>query len=248
MKKMIPTEFTPLFLIILIAVCIFSCKKSAEVTPVKKVTLVTDSITQGQYTLIFENEDTTYQENGENSRKALEKTFFTVYPEIAAYFNPNAPRKVTIKIDPTYSEPADVAVTVNATITLNPSWVLQNQADIDVITHESTHVAQQYKSGGYTPTWLVEGLADYSRNKFGVNNAAVGWYIPDYAVGDQYTDGYTTVARFILWAEAKYQPGIAQTLDKQLRAGTYSDDGSWTALTGSTFSQLWNTYILNPYY
>jgi hypothetical protein len=248
MKKLIPIQFKALLLIMMMAVCCFSCKKAAQESPVKNVVLVTDSITQGQYTLIFENEDTTYQKKGDDSRKALEKTFFTVYPEITAYFNPNAPHRVVIKIDPSYSEPADVAVTVNATITLNPSWVLQNQADIDVITHESTHVAQQYKSAGYTPTWLVEGLADYSRNKFGVNNAAVGWYIPNYSVGDQYTDGYTTVAGFILWAEAKYQPGIAQTLDKQLRAGTYSDDDSWMALTGSTFSQLWNTYVLNPYY
>lgn len=165
-----------------------------------------------------------------------------------AYFNPDAPKKVTVVIDPTYNEPGDIAFTVNSTITLNPSWVLQNPREVDVLTHESTHVVQQYHSAGYTPAWLVEGIADYSRNKFGVNNAAVGWYISDYAVGDNYTSGYGIVARFLLWAEAKYKPGIAQTLDKQLRAGTYSDTDSWMALTGSTFSQLWSAYVLDPYY
>lgn len=225
-----------------------SCKKTTEVTPVKKLTLTTDSITHGQYTLIFINRDTLYQQQGDSSRKALEKTFFIVYPEITAYFNPAAPQKTTIIVDPTYNAPGDIAVTSNSTITLNPSWLLQNPREVDVITHESTHVAQQYHSSGYTPTWLVEGLADYSRNKFGVNNAAVGWYIPDYAEGDDYTSGYRVVARFLLWAEAKYQPGIAQTLDKELRAGTYSDTDSWMALTGSTFSQLWSAYTLNPYY
>lgn len=225
-----------------------SCKKSAQVVPAKNVTPVTDSITQGQYTLIFKNKDTIYQQKGDSSRKALERTFFIVYPKITAYFNPSAPRKVTVIIDPTYNEPGDIAYTSNTTIVLNPAWVLQNQQDVDVITHESTHVAQQYSSGGYVPGWLVEGIAEYSRNKFGVNNAAVGWYIPDYADGDKYTDGYTTVARFILWAEAKYKPGIAQILDKQLRAGTYSDTDSWVTLTGSTFGQLWSAYVLNPYY
>lgn len=248
MKKLILTRFNALMLLIVMAACGFSCKKTAEVTPVKPVTLTRDSITQGQYTLIFDNKDTTYQKQGDSSRKALEKTFFIVYPKITAYFNPDAPRRVMIKIDPTYNAPGNIAYTSNATIVLNPAWVLQNQKDVDVITHESTHVAQQYNGGGYVPGWLVEGIADYSRNKFGVSNAAVGWYIPDYAVGDNYTDGYSTVARFMLWTEAKYHPNVAQTMDKELRAGTYSDDNSWTALTGSTFGQLWSVYILNPYY
>lgn len=243
-------KLTPLMSILMVAsIAVFnSCKKSAQVAPAKSATPVTDSITQGKYTLIFRNKDTTYQLKGDSSRKALEKTFFIVYPQITAYFNPGAPRKVTVTIDPAYNEPGDIAYTIDSAITLNPAWVLQNQKDVDVITHESTHVAQQYHSGGYTPAWLVEGLAEYSRNKFGVNNAAVGWYIPDYSTDEKYTDGYTTVARFILWAEAKYQPGIAQILDKQLRAGTYDDDATWTTLTGSTFSQLWNNYVLDPYY
>jgi len=248
MKKLVINSVSAILFIGLIAICSSSCKKSADATPTKATTLVTDSITQGKYTLIFENKDTVYQRQGDSSRKALEKTFFTVYPKITAYFNPAAPAKVHIIIDPTYSEPGDIAYTSNETIVLNPGWVLQNQKDVDVITHESTHVAQQYKSGGYTPAWLVEGIAEYSRNKFGVNNAAVGWYISDYSTNQQYTDGYTTVARFLLWSEAKYKPGIAQAMDQQLRNGTYSDTDSWTAITGSTFLQLWNAYVLNPYY
>lgn len=246
MKRLIPIQFCALLAIM--AACGFSCKKTAKVTPVKAVTLTRDSITQGQYTLIFENKDTTYQQQGDSSRKALERTFFIVYPKITAYFNPDAPRKVTIKIDPTYNAPGNIAYTSDVTIVLNPVWVLSNQKDVDVITHESTHVAQQYKGGGYVPAWLVEGIADYSRNKFGVDNAAVNWYIPDFSQGDKYTDGYSTVARFMLWTEAKYHPDVAQTMDKELRAGTYSDDDSWMALTGSTFGQLWSTYVLNPYY
>ena len=232
-------------LFIIIAICSFSCKKSNDAAPVKQVKLVRDSITQKGYTLIFVNKDTTYQIKGESSRKALENIFFIVYPEITAYWNPAAPKRVTIIIDPAYD---GVAYTIRDSVTLSSTWVLSNQNDVNVITHETTHVAQQYFSPNYTPVWLVEGIAEYSRNKFGIDNAAVGWYIPDYSQDQKYTDGYTTVARFILWAEAKYKPGIALALDKDLRAGTYSDDTSWEDLTGLTFSQLWNMYVQNPYY
>lgn len=223
----------------------FSCKKSNEAAPVKQVKLTRDSITQNGYTLIFINKDTTYQLQGDSSRKALEKIFFIVYPEITAYWNPDAPKRVTLTIDPTYD---GVAYTIGNAVTISSVWVLKNQKDVNVVTHEVTHVAQQYNSAGYTPAWLVEGIAEYSRNKFGVDNAAVGWYIPDYSQDQKYTDGYTTVARFLLWAEAKYKPGIALALDKELRAGTYSDDASWEEQTGLPFSTLWNMYVENPYY
>lgn len=238
-------------LLALISICAFSCKKNTEISPVnKQVKLTTDSITQNGLTLIFINKDTAYEENGGASRKALENIFFNVYPNICAYFNPDAPRKVTFIIDPTYEDPGDIAVTYfqSSTVHYNPQWVLQNPTDLNVVTHESTHVCQDYINGGYTPSWLIEGLAEYSRNKFGIDNAAVGWYIPDYSENQKYTDGYTTVARFILWAEAKYKPGIAQALDKELRAGTYSNDTSWEDLTGLTFGQLWSLYVQNPYY
>ena len=234
-----------LFLLVVI-VYSFSCKKSNDgVAPVKQVKLTRDSITQNGYTLIFINKDTTYQLQGDSSRKALEKIFFIVYPQITAYWNPEAPKRVTMTIDPAYD---GVAYTINNAVTISSVWVLQNQKDVNVVTHEVTHVAQQYNSAGYTPSWLVEGIAEYSRNKFGVDNAAVGWYIPDYTQNEKYTDGYTTVARFLLWAEAKYKPGIAQALDKELRAGTYSDDASWEEQTGLPFSTLWNMYVENPYY
>lgn len=234
-----------LLLLLVMVVYSFSCKKSNEAGPAKKVTLTRDSITQNGYTLIFVNKDTLYEINGDSSRKALQKIFFIVYPEITAYWNPDAPKRVTLTIDPTYD---GIAYTLNDSITISSVWVLKNQRDVNVVTHEATHVAQQYKSGGYVPAWLVEGLAEYSRNKFGVDNAAVGWYIPDYSQNQNYTDGYTTVARFILWAEAKYKPGIAQALDKELRAGTYSDDASWEEQTGLPFITLWSMYVENPYY
>ena len=234
-----------LMLFAVIAAFCYSCKKSAAVNPVSTpVKPTTDIITKNGLTLFFINRDTTYEKDGGASRSGLENTFFIVYPEIKAYFNPQAPDTVHILIDPAYT---GIAYTLSDTIHVNPVWMLANQKDLNMITHESTHVVQNYTKPN-DAGWLVEGLAEYSRNKFGIDNAAVGWYIPDYSSDQKYTDGYTTVARFILWAEATYKRPMAQALDKALRDGTYSDDATWTALTGSTFNQLWDAYVINPYY
>lgn len=242
MFKLIKIGTLPLLLIMIIGS--FSCKKSAVSPSKKQIVLVNDSITQNGLTLIFINKDTTFQLNGDNVRKAYEKTFFIVYPEIMAYFNPDAPKKVTFVIDPTYD---GIAATSNATTYFNPGYSLSNPTDLNVIAHEVTHIVQQYTHAG-EPGWITEGLADYSKEKFGVPYGFDGWYIPDYQVGDKYTTGYSVIARFIQWAEAKYGRPMAQEIDKEMRAGTYDNDATWQALTGSTFDQLWDTYTLNPYF
>lgn len=235
-----------MLLLVVIATGSLSCKKTS-VAPVKKqITLVNDSITQNGLTLIFINQDTTFQLKGDSLRKAYEKTFFIVYPKIMAYFNPDAPHKVTFKMDPGFDGIAGTVESIAST-SFDPSNALAHPNDLNVITHEMTHVVQQYPSDNGAP-WLTEGLADYSKNKFGVPYGFDGWYIPDYKVGDMYTTGYTVVARFILWAEAKYNRPMAQILDKAMRDGTYNNDFTWQELTGSTFDQLWNSYILNPYF
>lgn len=253
MKKFIPTKFSTLLFIAGIAVCGFSCKKSSDnPTPTPtNVKLVNDTITKNGITLQFINQDTTFQRNGDSVRKAYEKTFFIVYPEIMAFFNPDAPRTVKFVIDPTYD---GIAATSGTTVYFDPSYPLQNPTDLNVITHEVTHVVQQYGNAvneSYDAThsaWLTEGIADYSKNKFGVPYGFDGWYIADYAVGDDYHSGYGVVARFIQWAEAVYNRPMVQALDKAMRDGSYDNDKTWQSLTGQTFDQLWNKYIINPYF
>ncbi|HVW98375.1 MAG TPA: basic secretory protein-like protein [Mucilaginibacter sp.] len=222
-----------------------SCKKTG-VTPEKQqhVTLVNDTITKDGITLLFINTDTAFQIKGDSVRKNYEKTFFIVYPQIMAYFNPDAPHTVTMLMDTAYD---GIAATGGDVIHFDPGNSLDHPHDLNVITHEVTHVIQQYHYDG-EPAWLTEGIADYSKNKFGVPYGFDGWYIADYAVGDDYHTGYGIVTRFILWAEAKYNTPMVQTLDKAMRDGTYDNDKTWEDLTGSTFDQLWNKYIINPYF
>jgi hypothetical protein len=105
------------------------------------------------------------------------------------------------------------------------------------------HIVQDYgDSSG--PGWLTEGIADYARYKFGVNNAAAKWELK-YKPGQKYTDAYRVTARFLVWMEEKVKPGIVKDLDSQMRKHTFTDN-TWQQLTGKTVDQLWAEYTANP--
>jgi hypothetical protein len=227
-------------------VVLAACKKSDSVNlkPVNdQFKATTDTITRNGFTLKFINNSADFAKWGPSVKDAYIETFFTVYPQIVAYFNPKAPHTATIKIDTAYDGIA-FCDTKTATITFDPGYSLGNPGDWNVITHESTHIVQQYIDVD-VPAWMIEGIADYSRVKFGVHDYA-GWELGDYSPSQKYTDGYSTVARFLYWAEAKYRPGIAQEVDKEMRAGTYSNTTTWVNLTGSDFFQLWDLYTQDP--
>ncbi len=171
----------------------------------------------------------------------MENTFFKVYPELAAAYNPKTLKDVTIVIDTAYK---GVAETDNGKVTISSAWMHKRPEDIDVITHEVMHIVQDYgESVG--PGWLTEGIADYARYKFGVNNDAAKWSLTPYKAGQNYDNAYRITARFLVWIEAKAKSGIVKTLDAQLRQHTYTDN-SWKQLTGKTVDELWKTYIQNP--
>jgi len=171
----------------------------------------------------------------------MAETFFSVYPRLAADFNPDAARTVTFTIDPAYD---GVAATWNDAIVYNPAWFDQHPGDIDVVTHELMHVVQAYK-GDDTPGWLVEGIADYVRARYGVDNPGAGWTMPEPKPEHQATTGYRVTARFLAWLETHGHAGIVRTLDGQLRDRTWSD-ASWVALTGQPLDALWAAYVADP--
>jgi hypothetical protein len=246
------TQTKVLLVITLIAFYGMSCKKSSVGPAKKPIVLVNDSITQNGYTLIFINLDTTFQVEGDAVRKGYESTFFAAYPKVCAYFNPNGPKKVTFIIDDSFKaqEEGEVAgAHGDNLVSYNPVYALGNPTDFNIVVHEITHVDQQYVNPDYyAPSYFIEGIADYSKAKFGVPGAFGGWYIPDYQSGQSYELKYTVTARFLQWAEAKYHVSCAQVVDSAMRNGTYDDDATWVALTGSTFLQLWTSYTTDPYF
>jgi hypothetical protein len=229
-----------IYLTVCLSVITFSCKKSGSDTSDNKapVTETTEITTQNGYQLTVITKDMNFSKS---ITASLVKTFFTVYPEIAQAYNPAITNKVTFIIDPAYD---GVAATTNAVVTFSSKYMTQNPNDIDVVTHEVTHIVQDYGNSTYAG-WLTEGIADFSRNKFGVNNAAVGWSLATYQSGQNYDAGYQVTARFLLWIENKVKPDFVKLTDAQLRAHTFTDD-TWKQLTGKTLTELWAAYTSNP--
>ena len=190
------------------------------------------------YKLTFINYDATFDTL---EQQRLVNTFFIVYPELAKTYNPKTLKAVTMVIDTAYN---GVAATDNGKVTISNKWLHKRPEDIDVVTHEVMHIVQDYgDSNG--PGWLTEGIADYARYKFGVNNDAAKWSLGDLKPTQNYTDAYRVTARFLVWMEEKVKPGIVKQLDSQMRKHTFTD-ATWQQLTGKSVDDLWKSYTQNP--
>lgn len=197
-----------------------------------------DVFNEKGYVLSFESNTTAFDPV---FKKKMITAFFKVYPRLAREFNPKTIKKVAFVIDTAYK---GVAATANGTVIFNPAYLASHPADIDVVTHEVMHIVQDYgQSKG--PGWLTEGIADYARYKFGVENSAAFWSLPDLKPTHQYQDGYRITARFLAWIEVKVKKGVVKAVDKSLRDHTY-EDSIWGKLTGKDLDTLWLAYIKNP--
>lgn len=237
------------FLCLFIFVFIFSCKKSGAIGPdsvVKDTTAVpvkaspeVDLVTykQGEFTVNFFNNDPGFDTM---LRARLVSTFFFVYPQEVARFNPEALKTVTFSMDTAYH---DIAGTANGVITFNPEYCHNNPNDLDMVTHEAMHIVQDYPGGG--PGWITEGIADYARYKYGIHNASVGWMVQPYSLTADYTAGYGEAAHFFLWLEQHKNERIVDILDSVMRKSVYSDN-IWSTMTGESLSQLWTDYGQDP--
>jgi hypothetical protein len=193
-----------------------------------------DSLTKKGFTLIFLVQDSTF--NAETQQK-LTDAFFTVYPQEVKRFNRDASKKIVFIIDPSYD---GVAAASNSIIRCNPEWMKKHPEDIDVITHEAMHVVQAYHKG-HTPGWLTEGIADYVRYKYGVNNEKGGWQLPTLKPDHHYTSAYRVTARFLVWVEEHVDRKIVDKMNAAAYKGEYKD-ALWVEYTGKTVDQLWEMY------
>ncbi|QDH79892.1 secretory protein [Echinicola soli] len=197
-----------------------------------------ETITKGKYTLTFVNQD---PELDEQVKEGLIKTFFKVYPKMSKAFNKDATKKVTVTIDTAYN---GVAYAHDGKITIASKWLDKKPGDLDVITHEGMHLIQAYPDGA-GPGWLTEGIADYVRYAYGVDNEGAGWSLPDVAPEHSYENSYRITARFLLWITQAYDKRFVKEMDKHMRSKTYSDS-LWKQYTGLTLDELWETYSNNP--
>jgi len=175
------------------------------------------------------------------TKQRLIDVFFKVYPEEMKEYNKESLREVTMMIDTSYK---GVAATGHGVVHINPEWFAKHPEDIDVVTHEVMHIVQNYgRKGG--PGWLTEGIADYARNEFGINNEKAGWTLTPFKPTQNYNNAYRITARFLVWLEKNKKKGIVKKLDKVMRDGTYTTE-IWAKLTGKTVDDLWLEYSQNP--
>jgi len=196
-----------------------------------------DSLVSGDYSLVFVSNDASFDTT---TRQNLINVFFTVYPQEVERFNKSSLKKVTFFVDTSYK---GVAETGNGMARINPRWLKDHPQDVDLATHEVMHVVQDYRR--YNPGWLTEGIADYARYVYGVNNKGGNWTLPDYKAGQSYKNAYRVTARFLLWIEKNKYNRIVDDMDKAMRDGTYSP-ALWKKLTGKTVDELWDEYAKNP--
>lgn len=177
-------------------------------------------------------------------RDRIIATFFATYPQQRRDFHPSAPSSVRIVMDPSYDGVAYVGEKEkSATITINPRWLEKHPHDTDLVTHEGMHIVQGYPgyASDQAPSWLVEGIADYARDQYGVDNAAGGWALPTQVKPEHKVDsGYRVTGAFLKWGEAAH-PGLVKALDSALRSGRYTP-ALWKERTGEDLSALWQAY------
>lgn len=193
-----------------------------------------DTLVQDGFQLIYVQQDAAF--DGRVAAR-LKRTFFQVYPVLVETFNPNAVRQVTITVDTAYD---GVAYAHDGRVVISQAWLEKMPGDVDVVTHEVMHIVQQYPSNS-GPGWLVEGIADYVRYRFGVDHAGAGWSLPALRDDHHYTSSYRITARFLDWLESKRTPGIVKTLDRAMRTRNYKP-GIWKAETGLGLDELWAAY------
>ena len=163
-----------------------------------------DTITRQGYTLVFINRQPDFDTT---TRQRMIDAFFTVYPKEANRFNSHTAKKVVFTIDPDYD---GVAETGNDKVRFNPRWLTAHPEDIDVVTHEAMHIVQAYTHP--VPGWLTEGIADYVRYVYGVNNQKGNWRLRVWrpleavVVRDPTQHGVLTIAFALVLALAESSP------------------------------------------
>jgi len=187
------------------------------------------------YTLTFESNHASLDPT---LKARMINTFFIVYPKLAKEYNKNTLKHVKFLVDTAYK---GVAAAHDGQVVFSSIWMDKHPEDIDVVTHEVMHIVQSYGSS-VGPGWLTEGIADYARYKFGVDNAGAKWVLPALKSNHHYTSSYRITARFFDWMEKNVKSGTIKAVDQSLRDHSYTPE-IWKQLTKDDLDGLWAAYL-----
>jgi hypothetical protein len=187
------------------------------------------------YTLTFESNHSSLDPA---LKEQMINTFFVVYPKLAKEYNKNTLKHVRFLVDTAYK---GVAFAHDGQVTFSSIWMDKHPEDIDVVTHEVMHIVQNY-GNSVGPGWLTEGIADYARYKFGVDNAGANWVLPAMKPDHHYKSSYRITARFFDWMEKNVKSGTIKAVDQSLRDHNYTPE-IWKQLTKDDLDGLWSAYL-----
>lgn len=169
----------------------------------------------------------------------LSKRYFQEWPKLVKLLNAPSnkiPHHLHISFRQLMGHPAHVSGT---NMVIEIQHIRRDPADLPgVFTHELTHFVQNYPPG--TPTWLSEGIADYTRYKIHPNSK---WT----KINQQHTNklkpkaAYWQTTAFLLWVEKTYRKPLVKTLSKAAKDGKYKEN-LWKTITGKTLQELTELY------
>jgi len=200
-----------------------------------------DTVNNGGYQLVFINKNSAFNPV---IQKELTETYFKVFPVLVSTFNDKTTHEVIFVTDTAYKGVAEAS---GNRILFSTTYMNAHPTDIDIVTHEGMHLVQGYGYGS-GPVWLTEGIADFIRYKYGVDNIGSKWYLPQFTAKHnekKYENSYRITARFFEWIDQKVKPGMIVQMDKELRNHTYNQE-TWVKLSGKTIDELWDAYAKNP--
>lgn len=199
---------------------------------------VTDTLKKNGYTLLFRSND---PDLDPVVRQKLIDTYFKVYQVLVHTFNKRAAKDVVFLVDTAYKAVAECG---GNQVKFSAAYLKARPYDTDVVTHETMHIVQGYgNSSG--PVWLTEGIADYVRYVYGIDNTGSKWTLPAFNPKQHYTNSYRITARFFVWIEQHVRKGTVKKMDERLRNHTFSED-SWKEITGKDLEALWSEYAKDP--
>jgi hypothetical protein len=111
--------------------------------------------------------------------------------------------------------------------------------DFGMAIHELTHIIQFYSYGKNSPSWLVEGIADYIRWEHWEKPSARRRINPLKA---KYTNGYSDTARFLSWIETNHDKDFVLKANAALRKNAYNED-LFKSCTGKELSELFKEFV-----
>ena len=200
-----------------------------------------DTIKKDGYQLVFINKNSAFNPR---IKQELIETYFKVFPVLVSTFNDKTTHDVVFVTDTAYKGVAEAS---GNRILFSTTYMNAHPTDIDIVTHEGMHLVQGYGYGS-GPVWLTEGIADFIRYKYGVDNVGSKWALPALTEKHnekKYENSYRVTARFFEWIDQKVKPGMIIQIDKELRNHTYTAD-TWVKLSGKTIDELWSDYAKNP--